>query len=512
MKNKNLVYLIALLFVASALPNLIGYFSTNPKQVYSGVVFNPIDGYTYLAKMQIGKSGDWLFTLPFTALAGDGRFLYPFYIAAGQLFSQIRIPLSVGFNVLRLLGYAFLVLFLARLAEKVYQDNIKARSTAVLLIAAGGGLGWILLPFGKFGADFWVAEAFPFLSGLANPHFPLALGLMVAVLLITPSVTRNSLIGLILIGLFLSILSPFGFIVAAGVLLLNWFWEKQEGQATSIVPVVIFILSGLPYSAYQYWAVNSSPQFAAWTAQNQTPSPQLWDILLTFSPWILLLAFSWRDLLKQRKNPVVRKLIVWMAVGLVLSIIPFSLQRRFMFGLSIPTTCLGLLVLPYVAEKLRFSARKMTSICMTITLLTPVLILSMTCSAIAMHTPLYYYHSDELSAINWLSSQQGGRQIVLAGDQTGTMIPAVSRLRVIYGHPFETISADEEKQAVSDFFSGKYDSNQANNFLKTNQVDWILYGPREQEIGSPEYLKKIDPIKKFGEVSLYKVEEILPLD
>ena len=325
MKNKNLVYLIALLFVASALPNLIGYFSTNPKQVYSGVVFNPIDGYTYLAKMQIGKSGDWLFTLPFTSQVGEGRFLYPFYIAAGQLFSQIRIHLSVGFNVLRLIGYVFLLLFLARLAEKVFQDNTKARTTAVLLMAAGGGVGWILLPFGKFGADFWVAEAFPFLSGLANPHFPLALGLMVASLFNHPICEPEQPYRINPDRFVPFSMSPFGFIVAAGVLILNWFWEKQEGQSTPIVPVIIFVLSGLPYCAYQYWAVNSTLQFAAWTAQNQTPSPQLWDILLTFSPWILLLTFSWRDLLRQRKNPVVRKLIVWMAVGLVLTHNPLRL-------------------------------------------------------------------------------------------------------------------------------------------------------------------------------------------
>jgi hypothetical protein len=175
-------------------------------------------------------------------------------------------------------------------------------------------------------------------------------------------------------------------------------------------------------------------------------------------------------------------------------------------------TSLGLLVLPYTAEKLRFSARKLTILCTTITLLTPVLILTMTCSAIAMHSPLYFYLSDELSAIDWLSSQQEGRQIVMAGDQTGTMIPAVSRLRVIYGHPFETINAEEEKQAVAHFYSGKYSSIEADNFLKTNQVDWVLLGPREQEIGSPEYLKKINPYKKFGEVSLYTVEEILPLE
>ena len=148
-----------------------------------------------------------------------------------------------------------------------------------------------------------------------------------------------------------------------------------------------------------------------------------------------------------------------------------------MFGLSIPMTSLGLLVLPYTAEKLRFSARKLTILCTTITLLTPVLILTMTCSAIAMHSPLYFYHSDELSAIDWLSSQQEGRQIVMAGDQTGTMIPAVSRLRVIYGHPFETINAEKEKQAVADFYSGKYSSSDANNFLENKSGGLGSIGP-----------------------------------
>ncbi len=115
-----MTFLIALLFVACALPSLIGYFSSDSDQRYSGVVFNPIDGYTYLAKMQIGRSGEWLFTLPFTAQAGAGRLLYPFYIVAGQVMNKIGLSLSVGFNLLRLISYGLLILMLTRLAEHIF--------------------------------------------------------------------------------------------------------------------------------------------------------------------------------------------------------------------------------------------------------------------------------------------------------------------------------------------------------------------------------------------------------
>jgi hypothetical protein len=511
MKNRNLIILIALTLMAAALPALIGYFNSNSEQIYSGVVFNPIDGYTYLAKMQIGRSGDWLFSLPFTAQAGEGRLLFLFYIASGQLLNLIRVPLSVGFNLLRLIGYGLLIFLLNWLVEHVFPETSKVKTTAVLLMAVGGGLGWTLLPFGNFGADFWVAEAFPFLSGLANPHFLLALCLMVISIMISQPVTNElNYPGLFFTALLLSILSPFGFVVAACVLLLSWIWEKVDRQSSTAWPILVFVLAGIPYCAYQYWAVYSTPQLAAWTEQNQTPSPQVWDVLLTFSPWILLIIFSWEELLRLRKSPIIRKLIIWMIVGLALTIVPFNLQRRFMFGLSIPVTCLGLLILPYVAERIRFSTKKLTTICSAIVLPTPFLLLIMTSSAIAMHTPLYYFYTDELAAINWLSVQNKGRPLILASDQTGNMVPAVSRLRVLYGHPFETINAKEEKKAITDFFSGDMDTENGSLYLKTKQVDWIFYGPREREIGLPEIFNGKQPSRQIGNVSLYNTREIFP--
>lgn len=511
MKNKKLIILIVILIFISALPVLIGLFRTDGEQIYSGVVFNPIDGYTYLSKMQIGWSGDWWFTLPFSAQAGEGRILYPFYISAGHLARFLGISLALLFNILRLASYGLLILALNRLAGRVFPENSKLKTFAVFLMAAGGGSGWLLLPFGKFGADFWVAEAFPYLSGLANAHFPLAICLLVAsVLMLSSPPGRFRLLALFLAAVLLSVLSPFGFVVAAIVSVISGFWEKVEGKALSILPVIVFVLSGIPYCAYQYWAVNSTPQLAAWTAQNQTPSPQIWDVVLSFSPWIILILFGWKDLFRLRESPVVRRLLVWMAVGLILTIIPISLQRRFMFGLSVPITCLGLLGLPYVAERLRISTAKMKIFCVAAALPTPLLLLIMTSTAIAARNPLYYFRADELNAIQWIKEHDPDRSIILAAETTGSMIPAVSRLRVLYGHPFETIQAEDEKKVIIDFFSGNMPAGQVKSYLTSKQVDWILWGPRERELGKPEFLVDQQPARQFGEVSLYHLPEILP--
>ena len=513
MKNTNLNFLIVLLIVVTAVPCLAGFLSANSELVYSGVVFNPIDGYSYLAKMEIGHSGDWLFRLPFTPDPGEGRLLYPFYIAAGQLQQLIPVPTSVWFNILRLAAYGFLLWTIARLVQTVFKEEGNQKIVIFLVIGAGGGLGWMLLPFGKFGADFWVAEAYPFLSSLANPHFSLSLGLAVAVLILMSkdnTFGRTILTGLC--GLFLSILSPFGFTAMAAVIFFSWLWEKVEKRQTSQVGVFVFILSGLPYSAYQYWAVQSTPQLAAWTAQNQTPSPALWDILLAFSPWVILVGIGAKFLITQRDNRIIRKLITWVAVGLVMTVIPFNLQRRFLFGLYIPITLLGYITLPYAADKLRISMSRLKMISMMLSFFTPVLLFTMTIYAPVIHIPLYFYHSDELQAIEWLATQGGQPTTVLASSETGMLIPSVERVRVLYGHPFESINAEKNKKAVDQFFSGTMNETESKELLKNNGINWIFTGPRENQLGESIITRSIEPDKKFGDVSLYSVTRLLDHD
>ncbi len=513
MKNTNFSLLIVLLIMACSLPSITGFLNQDTSLSYSGVVFNPIDGYTYLAKMQIGISGDWLFSLPFTHQAGDGRFLYPFYIAAGHGMRLINTTPAVGFTLLRILSYILLILSLVKVAKSIFPENRTAMRLGVVLSGFGGGLGWILLPFGNFGADFWVSEAFPFLSGLANPHFPLALSLMVVSILLPGQILRGrNLVFFLLSGLVLSILSPFGFVLSAGVLLASWLWERLEGTNSQVWQIILYIFAGSPYCIYQFWAVHSTPQFAAWTAQNITPAPAAWDVLLTFSPWVILIVFCWNEIIRMRKSRIIRNLITWIVIGLVFTLIPIGLQRRFMIGLSIPFTLLGLLSLPIVAHKLHFPIGKIQTICTSLVLITPILLVVMTTMAIATHNPLYYYKKGEMEAISWLSRQGDGRQVVLASPETGLMIPSISQLRVVYGHPFESIDAENAKKLVETFFSeSKLDGvNNAQSMLNKYQVDWIFYGPREKELGSPAYLMDKKPAFEFGGVTLYNVRGQTP--
>ena len=79
-----LIRSIGVLALAS-LPYLAGALLVGPDRVFSGLQVNPLDGVSYLAKMQIGLHGDWLFSLRFTAESSTGVLLFTYVVALGQL-------------------------------------------------------------------------------------------------------------------------------------------------------------------------------------------------------------------------------------------------------------------------------------------------------------------------------------------------------------------------------------------------------------------------------------------
>ncbi|MCX8025139.1 MAG: hypothetical protein N3A60_08045, partial [Thermanaerothrix sp.] len=52
----------------AGLPYILAALITPRERVFVGFLFNPIDGYSYLAKMYEGFQGEWLFRLPYTCL------------------------------------------------------------------------------------------------------------------------------------------------------------------------------------------------------------------------------------------------------------------------------------------------------------------------------------------------------------------------------------------------------------------------------------------------------------
>ena len=168
------------LVVVSALPYLITWAVMPEGAHFTGLVFNPQDGNSYIAKMRQGFEGDWLFHLAFTPEQSHGAYLFLFHLLLGHLARWTGLPLIMVYHAARMVGGAAMLLGLYRLTTWLSAE-VGERRVMFALAALGSGLGWLAGLFGTMTADLWVQEAFLAYALLANAHFPLAIGLMVGI-------------------------------------------------------------------------------------------------------------------------------------------------------------------------------------------------------------------------------------------------------------------------------------------------------------------------------------------
>ncbi len=508
--------------------------------VFGGFLLNPLDGNTYLAKMYQGWRGDWRFTLPYTAEPGEGAYIYPLYLLLGHFSRWAGLPLLLTFHSVRVLAAILLLLVLYRflLAAECGQSTlIRLQNWAFTLLALGSGLGWLAFLFGKFTSDFWVAEAFPFLSAYVNPHFPLSLALLLWLLTI-PEHKRwsdDQPIWLTSLGsLLLALLSPFGVVLALVVLAGLFAWElwprlatrawiaarprpaqAEQGPSQAAMERRVLLarrllglsLGGAPWLIYIVWVMRIDPVMAGWNSQNITLSPPLWDLFVSLSPALfLVIPGAWHVFKRseRRGHFTARLWLVWLMISLALLYLPFGLQRRFMMGLFVPVVGLAGYGLARLAESLGKRARLVATTVLILSLPTNLLVLLAGVHGVQTHDPMLYLSSSEKQALEWIASSTPEDALILASPQMGLFIPAHTGRRVIYGHPFETVNAQNEEQAVTNFFS-KMNQSEAEMFLGQRQVDYVFYGARERSLGHLPNPGDMVPVCTVGEVTIYRV-------
>jgi hypothetical protein len=336
---------LLLFFVLITLPYVQAQLAGGTDLVFGGFLINPGDGNTYLAKMHQGLQGEWRFKLPYTAQPGKGAYLFLFYLFLGHLARLTHLPLILVFHTARLVSALLLVIAVRRFLNvslsgmlqpgrfsETSNDSSSGKqlgeSTTLNLAhrshidrffdlaILGLGLGWLIFPSGVITSDLWVAEAYPFLSAYANPHFALGLALMLWLLTFPSAEGEKSVISIALASLILSVVSPFGVIVVLVVLggLTAWelgerlYWmhrgnartdsgrsSKHDRSTNPMFRCILVFLFGAPLLLYDMWVARVDPVLAGWNAQNLTPSPQLWDLLLSFSPALLLAVVGMRS-------------------------------------------------------------------------------------------------------------------------------------------------------------------------------------------------------------------------
>lgn len=475
--------------------------------VFGGFVLNPIDGNSYLAKMQLGWMREWEFRLLYSVDSGDGALLFLFYILLGHFARLSGLPLMVVFHAARILASLGLFLAVARFFEQVFGRNQLLAQRAFILAMVGGGLGVLVLLGGYLPADVWVAEGYPYLSMFLNPHFPL--GLALVLWLIQPEggtlLARRPWLRLI-VGLLLSIIQPFGVVIVAVVMGVEAAWTWLEERKWKLGRLVWSLAMGGPWLVYQFWAIRSDPVLAQWDAQNLTPAPPLWDLALSLSPALVLAAVGVFRLWKERELPGRRILVGWAVAGLVLIYLPFSLQRRFMTGIYVPMAGLAVFGVEWLWSVKKMRLKGLWPGLVVASVLTNLMMLLITTMGVmGKDTGKLFLTNAERDALLWIRAETTKDVVVLASPEFGMFVPAWTGRRTVYGHPFETINAAEEEQMLTRYLSGEMNSADSKAYLLEREAAYVIVGPREESLSVPDDLNSYPLVFDVDGVRIFSV-------
>jgi hypothetical protein len=489
---------------ATLIPYLVAPALARSHGTFVGFLLNPVDGFSYLAKMRQGACGSWLFTLPYAAAPGPGTLLYPFYLLLGHLAAWTHLPLPAVYHSARVAGAV--AMFMA--AFRFYQLALwsqHARRTAYLLTLLGSGLGWLLLPLGVLTPDLWVPEAIPFLTAYTNAHFPWAaaalLGGTTAILrgLASKEHSAKPLVQAAACGLLLGAIQPFSVISLLAVLGVWLVWEGQRAarQGTlrhrrpgpGLVVSLAFLGGALPWSAYAAWTTRVHPVLAGWTAQNQTPSPPPYLFAAGYGV-VFLLALA--GMLRARPHDYAsgRLLITWTVVNTLLLYAPLDLQRRLYLGLFFPFAALAAVGLEAWSQG---RPRLGWALVLVLILAIPsnLVVVAVGLNGVARGEPALILAPGEVAAYRWLGDHAEAGAVVLASPTTGNRLPAFADVRVLYGHPFETPHAQAQETLVEDLLVWDGDPQAGLSLLSRLGVQYVLYGAAERSIGSPSWLASL---------------------
>lgn len=531
-----------LLPLAWALANNAG----SPDVQFMGLLVNPLDGMTYLAKMEQGLRGNWLYTLPYTPEPHDGAALHMFYLFLGHVARLTHLPPLIIFHIARVLTGLFMFFALYQLGAAVW-SRVQSRRLFFGLTAIGSGFGWLVITLdpnaidpasNRLLPDLNMPEAFPLYAVFANPHFPLAIGLIALIGSIYIEVYRpgnheeptfyNKGLFLTLASLLLSIAQPQALVPICAALAVYLVvrliatWRAPLYEASWAVPLWF---PAAPFVLYYVVVVQLNPAMAAWNAQNVTPSPPPQYYLAAFGPLLLIALPGLGRALRRFEPDGDQFMLVWLVTNAALLYLPINLQRRVVIGLIIPLAYFAVRAIHDYWQNVVPARLWRAAVILLFVFILPSNVLALgvplvgavvnTQSGLEGHLLIENEYRDLLVWMRLQLPQEtdGRPTVVLASPDVSMYVPAWSGPRVVFGHPYETIDASKKREEVLDWYSGKecglLEGGEWEG--KRWQVDYVVLGPRERALSDSDDVDACtanlgEPITTFGDVALYPVD------
>jgi hypothetical protein len=507
------------ILLVTSLPYFYGATISAPGTQFSGFVIGLEDGHSYLAKMQQGRAGYWLFRLAYTPESHRPEPFFLFYILLGKLAGLTGLPNVVVFHLSRLLTVPIGLLAFYYFAA-YFLETVKLRQLALLIFGFTGGLGWLWVTLGgstelgRMPVDLWVPDASFFLTALTFTHLPLAQALLLLLSVTGLEFVRHGQkpVGFMAAGcgLLVSLIHPHTLPIISlilGLYLLQQNYRQRGQLAKGLGRLVLLTLPSLPYLLYVWVVFNRNPAFVAWRMQSQTFSPAPLHYLLGFGLTLVLaglgLVITWPAV-----NPKYRFLHVWALTVPILVYLPIALQRRFLDGYQAPVTVLAAVGLLWFVNRIgsRFWQIAVIGLLLVLMSLTNILLVAGAMITIKQRSSPVFVAAAQVDAAHWLA-QRTEQTVVFASYAVGNYLPTVADVRTFVGHGPETIRSEEKQEQVKTFFGESADDAWRLALLNEFGIEYVYFGPDERTLGGfiPDQASYLQQVYNHGSVQIFRV-------
>jgi hypothetical protein len=537
-----LVGVVAL--AVTTIPYSIGAALAAEGRVFGGFVYALQDCYSYLAKMRQGAEGAWLFHIAYTPESHVGTLFFPFHLVLGKIAAllpgdDLTAHMVWVYHAARwVFGLGLLLTVYRFLAA--FTERVVVRRVAWLMVAFGGGLGWLIVACGESDwlgftpLDFILPEGFTFLVLYAFPHIALARTLLLWGLLFLlrawiPDGIRNTkhvlrvaysvLAGSswLLMGLIVPFYVPVAWAVTGAAWLVLCVRRRRVMWREARVAGIPALIS-VPVVVYSLWVFSSDPVYAIWSAQNLILSPHPLHYLAAYGLPLVLAAFAARDAWRSEKP--VWLALAWVGVVPFLVYLPFNLQRRLVEGVQVPLSLLaawGLVKISSLQSPVPGGKRQETrgrrwlivSVVLVALSLTNVMLVAGNVLTLRQHPAPVYRDGGEIAALDWLAERSEPDDVILSSYETGNYLPARVRARVFVGHGPETVHFAEKMTLMRRFFDVATADAWRQDLLGEYGIDYVFWGLAERRVGDfdPKAAAYLCRIYEANGYAVFKVEQ-----
>jgi len=309
--------------------------------------------------------------------------------------------------------------------------------------------------------------------------------------------------------------------------LLVKLWDERRLPAYETLGTVVMGMMALPPFVYYLYVFSTNPAFSAWAAQSGSPSPHPAHYLIGYGPFLLLAVPAIVPI--ARRTDTERTLpFLWVLVVALLVYAPLKQQRRMVEGVHIPLSVLATVGLfsyylprwersqtlrklvtlrhgSYSPERMR---RFIIFLVLAFTIPSNLYILASLGLTAYLHPYPFFHERAESEAIEWLGTETGRTDTILAAYGTGSYIPSRISSRVFVGYWAETADCEAKIAMVDRFFHHDTPDSWRTEFLEERDIAYVFYGPRERMLGAFDpatATRYLSPSFANGLVTIYRV-------